>query len=353
MLFAMTALQTSSRRQSKPRLSQLAQEVGVSAATVSKVIHGHPDVSDKTREKVELALARAGYRKPAIARPHSGYLEIAFRELDELWSMEMLRGLQSCANEHGLHVSISELHTLGTPSDEWVDGLIKRNPVGVLLIFTDLTQEQAAKLARRRIPHVVSDPRGIALPGSTILRSDSWNGGVTATRHLIALGHTRIASISGNRIAAGSRAREDGYRFALDQAGIPFEPELCLPGQFTSKTGYEQTLKLLRLPNRPTAIFAGNDLQAIGAYKAAHECGLRIPDDLSVVGFDDIPTAAMMAPALTTIRNPIAQIARKAGELLIAMRQGKQVAHETVFPTSLVVRESTAAPAKASPCLTV
>ena len=344
----MTAAQTAGHRQSKPQLSQLAREIGVSAATVSKVVHGHPDVSDKTREKVERALERAGYRKPAIARAHSGYLEIAFRELDELWSMEMLQGLQSCANEHGFNVSISELHTMGTPSDEWVDGLIRRNPVGVLLVFTDLTPEQAAKLARRRIPHVISDPRGNALPGSTILRSDSWNGGVTATRHLIALGHTRIACISGNRIAASARAREDGYRFALDQAGIPFDPDLCLPGQFTSKTGYEQTLKLLHLPNRPTAIFAGNDLQAIGAHKAARECGLHIPDDLSIVGFDDITTAAMLAPALTTIHNPIAQIARKAGELLIAMQQGKQVPHETVFPTSLVVRESTAAPGAAS-----
>ncbi|KAB8291933.1 LacI family transcriptional regulator [Bifidobacterium avesanii] len=344
MLFAMTASQAPRRKQAKPQLSQLAREIGVSAATVSKVVHGHPDVSDKTREKVEQALERAGYRRPATARPHSGYLEIAFRELDELWSMEMLRGLQACANEHGMNVSISELHTLGTPSDDWVEGLIKRNPVGVLLVFTDLTAEQAAKLARRHIPHAVSDPRGNALPGSAILRSDSWNGGVTATRHLIALGHTRIACISGNRIAAGARAREDGYRFALDEAGIPFDPDLCLPGEFTSKTGYEQALKLLRLPNRPTAIFTGNDLQALGAYKAARECGLRIPEDLSIVGFDDIPTAAMMAPALTTIRNPIAQLAHKAGELLIAMQQGQPVPHETVFPTSLVVRESTTAP---------
>ena len=162
-----------------------------------------------------------------------------------------------------------------------------------------------------------------------------------ATRHLLALGHTRIGIITGPEEMMCSRARLDGYTSALAEQGIELDPELVTEGDFTTEGGYAQAMALLENPNRPTAIFAGSDLQAMGVYEAARQNRLRIPEDLSVVGFDDVQTSAFLGPALTTVRQPLHDMAAVSTRMLIDTAEGRPTQHHVILPTTLVVRNST------------
>jgi DNA-binding LacI/PurR family transcriptional regulator len=180
----------------------------------------------------------------------------------------------------------------------------------------------------------------VAFVGAT-----NWAGGRSAARHLIRLGHRRIAMISGPDQVLFFRARFDGYRSALEGAGLPVDPALVVPAEMTQEDGHAAARRLLALPDRPTAIFAGNDLVAFGVYQAAREIGLRIPGDLSVVGFDDLPVTALMDPPLTTVHQPLAEMAVAATEMALALGRGERLAQVGVeLATSLTVRESTARP---------
>ncbi|HET9138689.1 substrate-binding domain-containing protein, partial [Actinophytocola sp.] len=174
----------------------------------------------------------------------------------------------------------------------------------------------------------------------------TWNGGLSATRHLLELGHRRIAVITGPEYALCSRARLDGYRAALDAAGVPVDPALIRQGEFEIEDGLRHTEELLRLPDPPTAIFALNDGMAIGVYHAASLAGLRIPDDLSVVGFDDYDLDQWLVPPLTTVRQPLQEMGAAAARMALDLSEdlaprGKRVE----LATELVVRGSTAPPA--------
>jgi LacI family xylobiose transport system transcriptional regulator len=193
---------------------------------------------------------------------------------------------------------------------------------------------------------VLVDPTGE--PGHSVpsVGAGNWSGGLSATRHLIDLGHRRIATITGPAHALSSRARLDGYRAALDTAGVPVDPALIREGDFQIEDGLRHTLDLLRLPDPPTAIFASNDGTAIGVYQAANEAGKRIPHDLSVIGFDDLPPAQWMIPPLTTIRQPLTEMAVAAATIVVTLaRNETPPSNRLELATSLVVRGSTAPPA--------
>jgi LacI family transcriptional regulator len=173
----------------------------------------------------------------------------------------------------------------------------------------------------------------------------NWQGGLTATRHLIELGHRRIAAIGGPRALWSSQARLDGYRAAMLEAGLPVSEELIRHDMFVVPGGREQALHLLSLADPPTAIVAGNDAQAFGVLQALGELRLRAPDDVSVVGFDDVPVAAWASPALTTVRQPLAAMAATAFRMLRASGTDSAAeAHHVELATTLVVRDSTAPP---------
>ena len=170
----------------------------------------------------------------------------------------------------------------------------------------------------------------------------NWQGCLTATRHLIELGHRRIAIIGGPEHLWSSRARLAGYRAALEAAGLPIPAELIRRDHFCADGGRRQARELLAMPQRPTAIVAGNDAQAFGVLQALGERGLRAPEDLSVVGFDDVPVASWATPALTTVRQPLAAMAATAFRMLHAPRTGEP--HHIELATTLVIRESTGPP---------
>lgn len=333
------------RSSQRVKLNELADEAGVSLSTVSKVLNGRSDVSAETRAKVEAILDRQGYQRRA-GLPNKGTLiEVVFPELETAWAMEIIRGVENVARSNGLSVVLTESGDRHSPSADWVEGVLRRRPVGVVLVFSDLEEESKAKLRSRAIPFVIVDPAGDPAPDVPSVGSANWSGGLMATRHLIELGHTRIAAITGRDDMMCSFARVDGYRSAMNSAGLEVDERLVRFGNFQVDGGNEIALELLTLDDRPTAIFAGSDLQALGVIEAARTLGLQIPRDLSIVGYDDLQLAQWSSPALTTIHQPLTKMAEEAARLVVRMSEGELESIPRMdLATRLVVRESTTAP---------
>jgi LacI family xylobiose transport system transcriptional regulator len=325
-------------------LAQIAETAGVSVSTVSKVLNGRQDVSPTTRHRVERLLEEHGYRRGARSAPEAPLIEIVFHELDAIWAMELILGVEKVAKEHGASVVLTQSGTRHSPGADWIEGVMRRRPLGVVLVFSALPQEFKHQLRSRSIPFVIIDPAGDPDPDVPSVGSANWSGGLAATRHLIECGHRRIGIITGPEDMMCSLARLDGYRSAMTTAGLPLDPELVAFGDFHVEGGFSRGTRLLDRPDRPTAIFAGSDLQAIGVLEAASALGLRTPEDLSVVGYDDVAVARFARPALTTIHQPLRKMAEAGAEMLLRMRAGESTTTRMELATSLVVRSSTASP---------
>ncbi|MFD3522376.1 LacI family DNA-binding transcriptional regulator [Streptomyces sp. NPDC058653] len=339
-------------------LAQVATQAGVSLSTVSKVLNGRPDVSAPTRVKVEELLEAHGYRRSSASPPEAPLIEIVFHELDSAWSMELIRGMQNVAKSAGASVVLTETGTRHSPGAEWVEGVLRRRPLGVVLVFSTLPDELKKKLWSRAIPFVIIDPAGDPEPDVPSVGSANWAGGLAATRHLLDLGHRGIAVVTGPEDMLCSLARLDGFRSAMAMAGVEVDPRLVRFGDFHVQAGYHHAMELLRLSEPPTAIFAGSDLQALGVLEAARVLGVQVPEDLSVVGYDDIPLAQWSSPALTTVHQPLLEMAEEAAQMLLRLRRGyqsggprpdtrsdarpDQADTRIEFGTRLVVRNSTA-----------
>ncbi|MFD7920275.1 LacI family DNA-binding transcriptional regulator [Streptomyces sp. NPDC059740] len=324
-------------------LAQVAEEAGVSVSTVSKVLNGRQDVSPATRVKVEELLQNHAYQRTQRSSQEPALVEIVFHELESVWAMELIRGVQNVAKANQVSVVLTETGTRHAPGPDWISGVVQRRPLGVVLVFSSLPPAVKKQLRARSIPFVVIDPAGDSEPDVPSVGSANWSGGLVATRHLIELGHRRIAIITGPRDMLCSMARLDGYRSAMSMAGLEIDPELIAFGDFHVESGRTQAGRLLQGPDRPTAIFAGSDLQALGVLEAARLSGLRVPEDLSVVGYDDVPPARWSSPALTTVHQPLRQMAEEAVQMLLRLRTGERTATRLELTTNLVVRRSTAA----------
>jgi DNA-binding LacI/PurR family transcriptional regulator len=322
-------------------IAYIAETAGVSVPTVSKVLNGKSGVSADTRARVEELIERYGYRKPGPQR--GNVVELVFRELKDMWAVEIIRGVERVARQHRLGVMVSEfgLHDGAAPA--WED-TVSRRPNCVLSV-AQLSEAERAQLTAKGIPFVVFDPI-VELPDDVpYVGATNWSGGRAATRHLTELGHRRIAMISGPEGQLCCAARLDGYRSALGAAGLPVEPELVVHTALTHEDGCDAARALLARPERPTAIFTANDLQALGVYQAARDAGLRIPDDLSVVGFDDLPVVAWVDPPLTTVHQPLTEMAVAATELALTLGRGERAPQAGLeLATTLTVRGSTAPP---------
>lgn len=334
-------------KQASPRitLAVLAEEAGVSLATASKVLNGRHDVAAGTRAKVEALLDRHGYQRRSTGKPSARLVEVVFAELESAWSIEVIKGVEAAAAAAGVGVVLTVSGSRHAPGEEWLEAVIRRRPIGVILIFSELPTAMRASLAARDIPFVILDPAGDPPVGIPSVSAANWSGGLTATRHLIELGHTRIAVITGPEDMMCSLARLDGYRAAMNAAGLPVRSEWIRYGDFHLEGGARAAAQLLELEERPTAIFAGSDLQALGVYDVARNRGLRIPDDLSVVGFDDVPLAEWVSPTLTTIDQPLGEMAGEATRIALRLAEGPiEPTPRIELATRLVVRESTAPP---------
>ncbi|CAL9326381.1 Catabolite control protein A [Streptomyces sp. enrichment culture] len=323
-------------------IAYIAESAGVSVPTVSKVINGKSGVSADTRARVEELVNRYGYRKPGASH-RNNVVELVFRELKDMWAVEIIRGVERVARRHRVGVMVSEFGLHDTPAPHW-DDTVSRRPSCVLSV-AQLSEAERAQLKAKGIPFVVFDPT-MELPDDVpFVGATNWSGGRAATRHLTELGHRRIAMISGPEDVLCCAARLDGYRSAMQAAGLPADPDLVVHAPLTREDGCAAARSLLARPDRPTAIFAANDLQALGVYQAAREAGLRIPDDLSVVGFDDLPVVAWVDPPLTTVHQPLTEMAVAATELALTLGRGEEAPQVGLeLATTLTVRSSTAPP---------
>ncbi|TLM82661.1 LacI family transcriptional regulator [Pseudarthrobacter sp. NamE2] len=326
-----------------PTITEIAAKIGVSAPSVSKVLNGRSDVAPATRLKIEKALQEHNYQRHAsqTGTPSAPLVDLVFHELDSAWSIEIIRGVENAAGRHGLGVVLSDLGGQHSPQPRWMEEVLARRPLGVILVLSALTPEQRRQLDTRGIRYVVLDTDGEPPSDVPAVGSNNWYGGLSATRHLLSLGHRRIAIISGPEDVLCSRARVGGYRAAHAEAGVPVFADAIRWSDFSVAGGFEHGSALLTRADRPTAIFAGSDMQALGVLRAARELNIEVPGDLSVVGYDNLPLAAWVAPSLTTIHQPLNEMAETAVKMVLDMARGTDPRPRSVeLATELVVRES-------------
>jgi LacI family transcriptional regulator len=331
-------------------LASIAAKAGVSTPTVSKVVNGRSDVAPATRLRVERLLEEHYYLRPRDLdrrRSRPRLIDLVFNQLDSLWTVDILRGVEEWAASHQTAVAVSAVRPGVTRPASWTSVLARHNSDGLIVAIAEVSDDQLEQLRAGGIPLVVVDPVNPPPSDMPSVGATNWAGGLAATEHLLQLGHRRIAAISGPEHYLCSRARLDGYRSALERARIRFDRTLVRHGNFLHEGGFRHGGELLDLAGRPTAVFAGNDQQALGVYEAARERGLRIPEDLSVVGFDDLALSRWLPPPLTTVRQSLTEMGGVAAQMLGDLMTGRQPAATRVeLATELIVRESTG-PARA------
>ncbi|MVQ41598.1 LacI family DNA-binding transcriptional regulator [Microbacterium sp. MAH-37] len=327
--------------QRRPSLADIAEQTGVSISTVSKVVNGKSDVSEATRRRVEQAIRNRQYVPPRDRRGDSRLsIAVLARSMTSPYTLEILRGAATAAESADADLVLSMYHD-GSDDRSWIESMVRGGRDAVIAVTSMLDGEEIDRLNEVGLPLVIVDPFNDPQPDTVSVGSTNWNGGLAGTEHLLALGHSRIGLLIGVRHALASRAREHGYVAALTAAGITVDPGLILPGEYTFESGVEGALELLALPEPPTAIFAASDHQALGVIEAARRRAVRVPEDLSVVGFDDLPIALSASPPLTTVRQPLSEMGALAMRTAIAMTEGEEPAtHHTELATSLVVRAS-------------
>ncbi|OZG65956.1 LacI family DNA-binding transcriptional regulator [Bifidobacterium eulemuris] len=327
----------------KAKLAQIAEEADVSLSTVSKVVNGRSGVAEQTRKTIEKLLDKYGYSKSLASTKTSRSIEFVIASLENNGSFELAKELVYQARE--FHVGITVTRLEGSfDVDECFRDIIDRNPMGVVTLLSTMPQEGAKLLESRNIPYVTINSYGQINDELLGIDIDNWRGGFDATQHLIDLGHTRIAAITGPADRQSSTARLSGYEAALGKAGLPVDRRLVVEGDYTSQTSYHAAIQLLELDEPPTAVFCFDDLMAVSLYKAAQERGFSIPNDLSVIGFDDTYPSPYLSPALTTVRQPFDLIARKALKMVCEARDNALEDRYIILPTQIVHRESTMAP---------
>ncbi|MCM6763117.1 substrate-binding domain-containing protein [Rathayibacter sp. ZW T2_19] len=330
-------------------LDVVAARAGVSKATASKVLNGRPGASPATRERVERALRELGYTPSTRARRVGGSITVVFDTLLSLYSLRVLEGVVGGAQSERVDVATRVLAPGGSAEEgmrfdrDFVRSVAAQGHLGLLAVTTAIDPGLVAECADAGLALVAVDAPNPLDPSVASIGSNHWVGGQQSTEHLVALGHRRIAFVGGDAANPGLRARYGGYREALAAAGLAEDPALVSEHGMASA---ERIVPgLLALPDPPTAIVATNDLAAFQAVRAVLAAGLRVPEDVSVMGYDDTYADLPTAPLLSTVHTPLHDIGRLAVETLIRMHDGiAPVSHRLELATTLVVRESTAPP---------
>lgn len=328
----------------KPTLAMVAASAGVSSPTASKVLNGRADVAPETRARVERAMRELRYT-PASRRGRSDerIVEIVFDDLLNPYAAEVIDG----ATDAGLAADVTVLPRRLTDDagGDWAKRVQASGRDGIIVVTSVLTPAQIARFDDAGLPVVVIDTLNSPRADIVSIGSTNFQGGVSATEHLLGLGHRRIAHIGGPQTLACSVARLHGYRAALEQAGVAADPDLVAIGGFDYASGLEIAARWLDRRDPPSAVFAASDQIAFGVLEAARRRGLRVPADLSVVGFDDTYAASTSSPALTTVHQPLREMGGLAVRTLLGLCDGAMPAyHHLELATRLEVRDSTAAP---------
>jgi len=332
---------------SRTTLKNLAARAGVHPSTISRVVNNDPllRVSAETRARIEALLQETGYRPDVVARSlklrQTFVLAMVIPDITNPLFANIFLGIEDAASDRGYSVLLA--NTGGSPERErdHLRTVQARRVDGLVLASAVLRDPSVGWLREQNIPHVLvnrySDERDL------FVGADDFGGARTATQHLLSLGHRRIAHLAGGHGISTAVERRRGYLTALREAGIEPDPSLIVESGYLEETGRAAMEQLLALPGPPpTAVVAVNDMTAIGAHGALLERGLRIPRDVALVGYNDVPLASRLEPPLTTLRVPIKEFGRISAEMLIErIRTGKSVRQRVVLPVELVVRGST------------
>ncbi|MFL6134429.1 MAG: LacI family DNA-binding transcriptional regulator [Nocardioidaceae bacterium] len=332
----------------RPTLATVAESAGVSVATVSKVLNGREDVAPATRARVQELLRAHDYAGRLIAIQRHPTVELTFRGRIGGYSAEIIQGVASAAADLSAAVTISvkSQRPSRLTANQWARDLAANGRRAVIAVTDELGEKEIAALARMRLPIVVIDPMNIPSPEIVSVGSTNFRGGMAAARHLLSLGHRRIAYLGGNVAAECNQARLQGFKGALEAAdvGLP-DGYVHNTGDFMFEEGISGGPLLLDLPTRPTAIFAASDELARGVIEAARARRLSVPEDVSIVGFDDTELARIASPPLTTVRQPLKDMGAVALRTALRLAAGESIdSNHVELATELIVRSSTAAP---------
>jgi LacI family transcriptional regulator len=330
----------------------VAREAGVSYATVSRVINNEEYVKPATRERVTAVLKRLGYVGNRQARSLRGgrthTVGLLVRGLDTGYIGEIVRGIDRELREYHYDLMLYTTHWRKYEEAAYVETLTRGMVDGLLLVLPRTPENYLEWLRTRHFPYVLIDHQGIDNTGPAVGATNTL-GGYDATHYLLKLGHRRIGFITGDLKLGCAHDRLQGYQTALQEYGIAFDAQLVVEGDFLQPSGYAGATALVQCQPRPTAIVTSNDVMAFGVMEAVRDHGLRIPEDISIVGFDDIPQAASVHPPLTTIRQPLEEMGRAAARLLFEIIENKaQPGKLIALPTQLVIRSSCQAPITAN-----
>lgn len=335
----------SSKPSGKPRptLSVVAQRAGTSIPTVSKALRGGTDVAPATRDRILKAAAELGYTSPGDA--HSAetsstqLVDFVLSSVDNTWANRALGGVEAAAGAADLDVVI----TLVREDSDWAERVLRRSSIGAVLAVVGPTPQQWKRITAAGRPLVLLDPMSSPPEGVGSVGAMNWQGGRSAAEHLLSLGHRRFGVIDVSDAYEYSRARVDGFRSGLGASGIELDAGDVIHVDWDRDRARAAANELLARRERPTAIFACTETLALGVYDAAAGFGLRIPHDLSVIGFDDLPEAGWANPPMTTVQQPIAEMGAAALRMLLRLRE--QPTHDHAMreelATRLIVREST------------
>jgi LacI family transcriptional regulator len=324
-------------------IRDVAREAGVSVSTVSRVLNDKDDVAPETYERVQDVIQRLAYTSSLAARSmrsrRTNVIGLIVPDVADSFSIQVMKGANQAIFELDydliIYTSGSIKKRSAAEREQYFVSLLNGSVTDGVIIVTP-----AAKSFSTAAPVVTIDPNN-ECPECFMITAMNHTGAMAAMEHLIGLGHRRIGFIGGRPDLQCAQQRLQGYQDALRQAKIPVDQDLIVDGDFTTETGRLCARELLSLSNPPTAIFAANDQSAIGTIETAREMGLRVPEDLSVIGFDNIPEAAYFNPALTTVDQFIREMGRVATEKLIGLIQGQSLESELhKMPTQLVVRDS-------------
>jgi LacI family transcriptional regulator len=324
-------------------IRDVARASRVSVATVSRVFNESPRVSEATRSRVVQAATRLGYWPNGTARSlitnRTHALGVLLPDLHGEFFSEVIRGIDSAARQRRLHLLVS---SYGTASDDLLAALrtVRGRVDGLIVMAPDAGVSVALHLRTGGGPTVLLNPER-DVPGRDSISIANVDGAHAVVGHLLGLGHKRIATVTGPEKNIDARQRLEGFRAALHDRGLEADPSLEVRGQFTERSGYEAALELLERRPRPTAIFAANDHMAVGVLGALQDLHVRVPQDIAVVGFDDIPMARYLTPPLTTVHVDMTRLGQRAVEMLLEPpAPGTPDGRREIMSTTLVLRGS-------------
>lgn len=331
-------------------IQEVAAYAGVSSATVSRVLNGHPRVSAELRERVLEASRALGYQPNRVARrlrigsSTSDVVGLIISDIENPFFISVVRGVEDVAYANRLSVVLCNTDESPAKQQMYLNVMLAERVGGLIISPAPGSDYQELdRLRQKGIPIVLLDRRAERYDFDTV-QVDNVHGAFMAVSHLIELGHRRIALIGGTAGLTTARDRYEGYRNALEKAGIALDKSLIKQGDYKKASGYQLTLDLMQLREPPRAIFVANNLMTLGTLQALQELRIHVPQDVALVGFDDMPWSGQLCPPLTAVAQPTYDLGQEAGRLLLRRMPDRDAAAQTiVLQTRLIIRESSGA----------